>query len=179
MALQNSGTIGIGNLRSEFAAISPAPLSQFYRNGPHVPGSVPGNTTPGSPACSDCSPTSTYFQAVDVNPRPSPFNSPCPYWDQKLFQCYTPVGTWSWWTYGNPCNPTNGIGISCASEPTGLYGSMSCEPSLSPPATYYTCSLGACNKTAGPGGSNPPSPINTGVPTGGRISLSNFYGATK
>ena len=47
MALPNSGTIGIGSLRTEFSA-SAGPLSSYYRDGPIVPGLIPGGLTPGN-----------------------------------------------------------------------------------------------------------------------------------
>ena len=66
MALQNSGTIGIGSLRTEFSTSAGA-LSSYYRDGPIVPGLIPGGLTPGNTRPGNTNPG---------NPRPGTTN-PC------------------------------------------------------------------------------------------------------
>lgn len=173
MPLPNSGTIGVSSLRTEFAApISPAPVSQFYRGGAYVPAEEPGTTTPPSPACTDCGPY--YNGSVSKSPSAN-YSSNCPEYDKTVFTCNAGPISHRFTGGPGPCNITGQYVPKCNSDAAGIEGEIWLTANY-PGKTPYTCKIRQCNKAAGPGGSNPPTPINTGIPGGGTIGLSNFYG---
>lgn len=200
MALQNSGTITKGQLRTEFSGPTPSPLSQYYRNGAYVPGSSPPVTNPPIPGFTGCSGGGPGdAQSFNNHANGAKIEGYCQgankldhitYDDYFTFlNCggggggKNPAGAWSVGCL--PAYNVNSLVITTsACDTINMQGWRETHPNDSRFVFFYTQCRGnhAGNQTT-----NPPTPGNTvpgtnknaGVPTSGTIKLSNFYGATK
>jgi hypothetical protein len=160
VALPTSGTISINDLRVEFGDSGSSSLSEFYRGGGLVPATRTTSTTTYEPS-------STTYEYSLVSPlygwvqdESSPFTIYL-YWnDVQLVQfsdssfgatsSYTHTDGW---TYIRTANPS-ATGINLGNIIVSVF-----------PIRRQKTTTTVTN-------------INTGVPTSGTISLSNFYGAT-
>lgn len=183
MALQNSGTITMDDVGSEFGGSKPYRLQDHYRGGSRVRSTIPGNTSPGNPGTTTPGNSGGCFPTGD-------FGAPetCPEITSPTHGCLNA---------NNPNNPSRSF--SCPS------GGITTNGCLGGGMSGYSCSISYTYKDAYPGRingarfrpyvinnpnpptSNPPNPpttnpaqpINTGVPTSGTIRLTNFYGSRK
>jgi len=146
MTLPSSGTISIGDLRTEFSGPTLSSMSDYYRDG----GYVPSTGTSREPATGyNFSLTSPqYVWTVDT-----------------YYAAYGSTGVFITWNGINVFSqyysyPPSSVTVSGSTYYTGTYQSNA-------GAVYY---YSLYRTTTGD--------INTGVPTSGTISLSDFYGAT-
>jgi hypothetical protein len=166
MAIQNDGRIDMDDLVNEFSHPSnPAPLDQFYRNGSYVPGSIPGTPTSGRPGFCTKIPGSDESGTITNSPGPT---HPCDHLS-GFWACSTPSYSYGlfWVNPHNECYQTGGYIPCIEGSPSGSWNTGG-------------CTMHANNWTP-PTSPQPgtPIPINEGVPTSGKISLDNFYGAEK
>ena len=160
MALPTSGTISINDLRVEFGDSGSSSLSEFYRGGGLVPSTQTTSTTTYEPSA-------TTFEYSLVSPlygwvqdEGSPFTIYL-YWDNVELVQFTDSSfgaTSSYthtdgWTYVRASSPS-ATGIDLGDIIVSVF-----------PIRRQKTTTTVIN-------------INTGVPTSGTISLSNFYGAT-
>ena len=160
MALPTSGTISINDLRAEFGDSGSSSLSEFYRGGGLVPSTQTTSTTTYEPSA-------TTFEYSLVSPlygwvqdESSPFTIYL-YWDNVELVQFTDSSfgaTSSYthtdgWTYVRASSPS-ATGIDLGDIIVSVF-----------PIRRQKTTTTVIN-------------INTGVPTSGTISLSNFYGAT-
>ena len=199
MTIGNTGPIGINTLKGEFAA-SANGISSYYRNGPIVPGDIPGTTGPGNPRPGNTSPG---------NPRPGSSN-PCrgngptvpgssSITMSKVGQGNTGsigFGTQSFssggpsWSKQMNCtaNKCSNSGFSAPCNGGNVHFSVPASVGASqtkPAQVRYEFTPGGYSPpgtnppTTNPPTTNSPISINQSVPTSGTIGLSNFYGARK
>ena len=160
MALPTSGTISINDLRVEFGDSGSSSLSEFYRGGGLVPSTQTTSTTTYEPSA-------TTFEYSLVSPlygwvqdESSPFTIYL-YWNNVELVQFTDSSfgaTSSYthtdgWTYVRASSPS-ATGIDLGDIIVSVF-----------PIRRQKTTTTVTN-------------INTGVPTSGTISLSNFYGAT-
>ena len=160
MALPTSGTISINDLRVEFGDSGSSSLSEFYRGGGLVPSTQTTSTTTYEPSA-------TTFEYSLVSPlygwvqdESSPFTIYL-YWNNVELVQFTDSSfgaTSSYthtdgWTYVRASSPS-ATGIDLGDIIVSVF-----------PIRRQKTTTTVIN-------------INTGVPTSGTISLSNFYGAT-
>lgn len=160
MALPTSGTISINDLRVEFGDSGSSSLSEFYRGGGLVPATQTTSTTTYEPSA-------TTFEYSLVSPlygwvqdESSPFTIYL-YWNNVELVQFTDSSfgaTSSYthtdgWTYVRASSPS-ATGIDLGDIIVSVF-----------PIRRQKTTTTVIN-------------INTGVPTSGTISLSNFYGAT-
>ena len=203
MTIGNSGPIGINTLKGEFTA-SANNLGSYYRNGPIVPGSVPGTTSPGNTRpgnskpgtarpgttnpCTGSGPTTPGTASAKMNKvngtaskATVSYSSGGPSWIWTM-QCYPGGGGCGNQNFFSPCNGGNvhfkGIRTEVGAgktQPAPVRYNFS-PGSYSPPSTNPPTTN---PPTTNPPVTNNPLPINAPVPTSGTIALSNFYGARK
>ena len=164
MALPTSGTISINDLRVEFGDSGSSSLSEFYRGGGLVPAT---QTTTTSTTTYEPSATTHYFSLTSplygwVQDEGSPFTIYL-YWDNLELVQFTDssFGATSSYTH------TDGWTYVRASSPgaTGIdLGDI--IVTVFPIRRQKTTTVTTVTN------------INTGVPTSGTISLTDFYGAT-
>jgi hypothetical protein len=160
VALPTSGTISINDLRVEFGDSGSSSLSEFYRGGGLVPSTQTTSTTTYEPSA-------TTFEYSLVSPlygwvqdESSPFTIYL-YWNNVELVQFTDSSfgaTSSYthtdgWTYVRASSPS-ATGIDLGDIIVSVF-----------PIRRQKTTTTVIN-------------INTGVPTSGTISLSNFYGAT-
>ena len=144
MALPSSGTITMGQLRTEFGDTGTSSLSEFYRGG----SLVPSTTTVYEPSA-------TTFESSLTPPEYG--------WVEDLSSPYDVQIFWN----GADSGSLAGTG---SSETTWVYNGWTYTKGafVYDGGTYYVYQIRREQVQS----------INTGVPTSGTISLSDFYGAT-
>lgn len=158
MALQTSGTISIGDLRTEFGDTGSSSLSEFYRGGSLVPATTTTTTYEPGPGTSNYnySLTSPLYGWLEDEYYPYTVYI---YWNDSVITSFTQsyageisIDTYGGWTYVRFSSPTaTGVNIGDGT-------------------TYSIYQIRRQQSST--------TNINTGVPTSGTISLSDFYGAT-
>lgn len=200
MTIGNSGPLGMTTLKGEFSS-SANNLGSYYRNGPIVPGSVPGTTSPGNQNPGNAKPGNPYPGSSNPcrgNGPTVPGNSTC---TMKTINGGVSFGTQSFSSGGpqwskqmdcgaNKCSnnrfsaPCNGGNVHF-SVPANVGGSQTKSAQVRYNFTPGGYTPGGVNPpTTNPPTTNPPvvnNPvsINAPVPTSGTIALSNFYGARR
>lgn len=162
MALQTSGTISIGDLRTEFGDTGSSSLSEFYRGEGLVPATTTTTTTTYEPGPG----TSNYYYSLTsplygwVEDEYFPYTVYI-YWNDAVITSFTQsyqgeisVDTYGGWTYVRFSIPTD------------------TNVNIGDGTTYSVYQIRRQQSTT------TVTDINTSVPTSGTISLSNFYGAT-
>lgn len=160
MALPTSGTISINDLRVEFGDSGSSSLSEFYRGGGLVPATETTTTTTYEPSA-----TTYEYSLVSplygwVQDESSPFTIYL-YWNNvelvqfpdSAFGATSSYTHTDGWTYIRTASPS-ATGIDLGDIIVSVF-----------PIRRQKTTTTVTN-------------INTGVPTSGTISLSNFYGAT-
>ena len=196
MSLQNSGPIGIGNLKS-FWGSSATPMTAYYRGGGIVPSQRPGGLTPGNPVPGNTSPGNpSGCSSQGYSPGNAPaniqMNNSTSNGDPNKGKYVANITFANGWC---------GAGPNGAADPTTSYTNKSgyscCHGKWAKgavtgtgPKTVSTQNSNGVNPpgtnppTTNPPTTNPPTntnptPINTGIPSSGTIALSNFYGGVK
>lgn len=162
MALQTSGPISIGDLRTEFGDTGSSSLSEFYRGGSLVPATTSTTTYEPGPGTSNYNyslASPLYGWVEDEYPNEDLLYTVFIYWNDSLiatfgqdYQGQISTNTVGGWTYVRFSSPTaTGVNIGDGT-------------------TYSVYQIRRQQSST--------TNINTGVPTSGTISLSDFYGAT-
>ena len=189
MAIANSGTIGVSTIKSFWGA-GANQVSAYYRGGGIVPSQKPGGLTPGNQKPGN---------PVPGNPSPCTANGYGPgggnaqiykSGNDGIYRARIHYNNGGWCGQPHGYGSENSFGPNKAGQcchgaiPAGVVSGTSpmAVPSLRP-------STGFNPDGVNPPGTNPPTtnppvqtnpvPMNTGVPSSGRISLSNFYGGEK
>lgn len=145
MTLPSSGTISIGDLRTEFSGPTPSSLSDYYRNGGYVP--TTGTVREPATGYNFSLSSPTYIWQYDTTYSALGQTGLSIYWNNtNVFNNY----------YASP--PTS-VTVSGSTYYQGIYQTAS-------GAIYYY----SLYRTT--------SVDNSGIPTSGTISLSDFYGAS-
>lgn len=162
MALQTSGAISLLDLQNEFGGSNPISISEYYRGGGLVPATTTTSTTTYEPGPG----TSNYYYSLTsplygwVEDEYFP-HTVYIYWNDSVittfdqnYQGEISQDTYGGWTYFRFSIPTaTGVNIGDGT-------------------TYSVYQIRRQQTTT------TTIDINTGVPTSGTISLSDFYGAT-
>jgi len=162
VALQTSGAISIGDLRTEFGDTGASSLSEFYRGGSLVPATTTTTTITYQPGPG----TSNYNYSLTsplygwLEDEYFPYTVYI-YWNNAVITTFTQSyqgqissDTYGGWTYYRFSIPTT----------TGV--------NIGDGTTYSVYQIRRQQS------STTTTNINTSVPTSGTISLSDFYGAT-
>jgi len=151
--LQSSGAISIGNLKTFFGGPASPSMSNYYRGGSYTPTTITSVTTQG-PNYSNV--FRGYWTDNTVIPA-WPLNRWTFYWAYDVIGAYVEGGATTYttggWTYSQGDGTVRKSGGTCCG---GSY-------------YYYSIKRQQTTNVA----------ANTGIPSSGTISLSQFYGAAK
>jgi hypothetical protein len=178
MALQSSGAISLGDLKTQYSDSGSASMSEFYRGGSRVVSSVTTTETVATPY--------TYYTTTYSTESESAYgNTSQHYWHTSRNVSWLRwAGTYKNYVYGNTTSVSHSDGwtysagavqVSVPSSWNGVAGTLTMRTihrsrqvaTQNGPFTGYTYSQ---QTTA--------TQKNTSVPTSGTISLNQFYGGT-
>lgn len=161
MPLAGSGTISLANLATEFGGAAPHSLSEYYRDGAYTPSTKTVSTFVREPSSGDYySDTAPSYSWVDVG------------YGGGGGTANTSGATW------NGASVFEGIATNVDSYTVGGYTYYQGSYRGYVPGGDYSKEFWYYGIYRTSGSSSTVS-INTGIPSSGQISLSQFYGAEK